>query len=272
MADLSDISWQQNDEANNSASPNGFPVGVLPTQIGGAIRAHRGASKRFWDRINSMAISTGTGAAYRIAYEVPPTALVKGEVFRWFAHVANTGPATLRINEVQTAPIVHNDDGAALIAGNIPLGSVITTVFDGTVFRAIGLDKYGPRMGAVETSVTALAASTLKTDISNIKTANKGRVTTGTVIFNYADGTYQSIEIGGPVAFDVANMPTIGGTIQINITFTGGSITMPPGVVWDLGSGEKTSTFSEVGVTWVVNRRYRVVFEGVNGVLTGLVS
>ena len=281
--DISNNSWQENDSGNVNPSPLGYPPGMKTNLMRGLMHANMGATKRAWNRSNAMVLSTGTSTAYRIDYEVPPTALVKGEVFRWFAHVANTGPATLRVNEVATASIVHNDDGAALTAGNIPAGTVITTIYDGTAFRAIGLDKYGPRMSALETAsttlrgdfntlVTTLNATTLKTDISNIKSAAKGTVTTGTVIFNYADGPYQSIEVAGAVTFALNGLPAIGGPLQINLTYSSGSITMPVGVVWDIGAGEKATSFGAVGVTWSATRRYRLVFEIVSGVLTGVIS
>ncbi|UPA25365.1 hypothetical protein [Shinella oryzae] len=94
------------------------------------------ASKRSFNRSNPMYVSTGTASAYVLTYEVGPAAYAKGEVFSFFPHVDNAGPATLNINLLGARTIVRHD-GTALSAGQIKAGQITALAFDGTNFRLI---------------------------------------------------------------------------------------------------------------------------------------
>ncbi|UYW27729.1 hypothetical protein OKC48_04235 [Methylorubrum extorquens] len=136
MADLNNSSWSETDSSNTQPAPSGFPSGILPSQVGGVVRAMMGATKRAYNHGNAMVSSTGSVNAYVLTYEQPLQAgYVKGEVFRFFAHVTNTGASTLNINGAGTRAILRAD-GSQVAAGEIVIGQVITVVCDGTNFLA----------------------------------------------------------------------------------------------------------------------------------------
>ncbi|MCJ2030711.1 hypothetical protein MKK50_15145 [Methylobacterium sp. J-043] len=135
MADITNSAWSEADANNTQPSPNGVPPGILPTELGGSMRAVMGAVKRAHSRSNVMVTSTGSANAYAIAYSVGPTAYAKGEVFRFFANFTNTGASTLNINDLGNRALLRAD-GSAVAAGEVVIGQVITVAFDGTNFLA----------------------------------------------------------------------------------------------------------------------------------------
>ena len=95
-----------------------------------------GATKRAYNHGNAMVSSTGSANAYVLTYEQPlQSGYVKGEVFRFFAHVTNTGASTLNINGAGTRAILRAD-GSQVAANEIVIGQVVTVVCDGTNFLA----------------------------------------------------------------------------------------------------------------------------------------
>ncbi|WP_455977024.1 hypothetical protein [Methylorubrum populi] len=136
MADLNNSSWSETDSSNTQPAPSGFPSGILPSQVGGVVRAMMGAIKRAYNHGNSMLSSTGSANAYVLTYEQPLQAgYVKGEVFRFFAHATNTGASTLNINGAGTRAILRAD-GSQLAGGEVVIGQVVTVVCDGVNFLA----------------------------------------------------------------------------------------------------------------------------------------
>lgn len=136
MADISNNSWEEEDNLNNSPAPNGLPTGENPSKLAPTVRDMRGAIKRSWKRINPILVSSGTASAWALVYEVSPDEYVKGEVFSFFSHVENAGALTLNINGLGAKSIVRND-GIALAAGQIKSGQVVTVAYDGTSFRLL---------------------------------------------------------------------------------------------------------------------------------------
>ncbi|RUP22649.1 hypothetical protein [Methylobacterium sp.] len=135
MADLSNSSWSETDSNNSQPSPDGFPSGILPSQVGGAIRVVRGAVKRSFNRSNAMVVSTGSTAdnTYILTYEQGPSSYVKGEVYRFFANFTNTAAALININGLGPKNLMRAD-GAALSGGELVAGQVVTAIYDGTNF------------------------------------------------------------------------------------------------------------------------------------------
>ncbi|MCP1558398.1 UNVERIFIED_ORG: hypothetical protein M2438_002482 [Methylobacterium sp. SuP10 SLI 274] len=138
MADITSNTWRELDADNTEPSPNGLPPGILPSELHAQGRAVMGAVKRAHSRSNVMVTSTGTGNTYAIAYTVGPTAYVKGEVFRFFAHLTNTGAATLNINALGTRALLRAD-GSPVAAGEIVAGQVVSVAYDGVNFLAISI-------------------------------------------------------------------------------------------------------------------------------------
>ena len=203
MSDLTHPSWQENDAANNSASPDGFPAGILPSQVGGAVRADRAALKRFFDRINPMVTSGGSATAYTLTYDVGPSAITKGETFTFFPHAANTGSATLNIQTLGAKSILRSD-GTALKAGDLPLNGPVSVTYDGTNYRLVG-------PGTSNLNATSVTATTGTITTANITTANitnetvTGTSTVGTLAATTASvsgtATLATVNASGVVSF-----------------------------------------------------------------------
>ncbi len=133
MADLTNSSWSEADSSNTQPSPNGFPSGILPSQVGGVVRALMGAVKRSFDRSNVMVSSTGSANAYVLTYSQPPEGYVTGEIYRFFANFTNTAAPTLNINGLGTRPILRAD-GTGMAANEIVQGQVVSVVVSGNNF------------------------------------------------------------------------------------------------------------------------------------------
>ncbi len=159
MADLTDSSWNQEDNLNISSPPNGMPTGSKPSELAPTIRAIMGAQKRAFDHINAMVVSTGSATAFVLTYDVAISAYTKGEIFTFFSHIENTGALTLNINSRGARAVVRND-GAALTAGQIKSGTAIMVVYDGTSFRLASPVTHNPTFTGTLTvpAITATGA------------------------------------------------------------------------------------------------------------------
>jgi hypothetical protein len=162
MADISNNTfWNESNDFNNQAPPNGFPEQMNPGVVNDSMRAVMGAVKRSWDRINASVTSINTGNAYAVTYAVPPSAYVKGEIFTFFSSATNTGPATLSIGGL-TAVAIEHPDGSALIAGDIIINAPIEVLYSGSVFflGAVSTNKYLPLAGGAMTGPLTISGAT----------------------------------------------------------------------------------------------------------------
>jgi hypothetical protein len=86
-----------------------------------------------------------------------PGAYYAGQTFRFVAAGANTGAPTLNISGLGAKSIVK-DGTTVLVAGDIPSGSVVEVVFDGTNFQL--LSKADPmRIKSIQRAVVAITIS-----------------------------------------------------------------------------------------------------------------
>jgi hypothetical protein len=108
MPDLSDATnWSETDAANNKASPNGWPEGMMPSGVNDTGRADRGALKRFWDKINPIQVVTPSGGVWlfttgNVTY---PSSYVNGEVYCFTAGGSSVGGDYLEVNALGGKPI-----------------------------------------------------------------------------------------------------------------------------------------------------------------------
>jgi hypothetical protein len=116
----------------------------------------------------------GTANALTIALTPAITAYVTGQTFRFVTSLANTGAATIAINGL-AATAITKENGAALIAGDLPAGAIIEIVKTATDFRVNGLR--GSALvgipGASVSGVGLLAAANTWTGL-NLFTASTG--------------------------------------------------------------------------------------------------
>src|SRR3977135_3944607 len=135
MTDLNPADWTENDASNVTAPPNGWPSGsMLPSAVEPAARAMRGATKRWYNRINATATSAGTNTI-TLAYGVAPAAYVTGDRYCFKAGGTNTAAATLNINALGAKTIQRA--GAALNANDIQSGFFYEVAYDGTSFQIV---------------------------------------------------------------------------------------------------------------------------------------
>lgn len=80
-----------------------------------------------------FAVTTGSGTAYLAAFVPAYSSLVAGTRITVKIHAANTGAATINVNNLGAKAILKSN-GSALAAGNLKLNSVYTLVYDGTNF------------------------------------------------------------------------------------------------------------------------------------------
>lgn len=135
MAELSSSAWSETDDSNSSAPPDGWPEGMNPSDVNNAARAMMGAIKRFWDRINPINVSGGTGDAYTLSPTVAPAALVANELWRFRANRSNTTTTpTVTIGSLSTLTFKRFINGAkaALLVGDIQNGADVLFWYDGT--------------------------------------------------------------------------------------------------------------------------------------------
>ena len=123
MADIGATTWNENDDDNDVAAPNGAPEGMAPSGVNNVLRAHQGAVKRFWDRINPVKTTGGSGSAYTLTYDVPATSYYDGEVHSFVAGATCAAGATLNITGLGAVPL--RMFGGAVLAGAILAGQVV---------------------------------------------------------------------------------------------------------------------------------------------------
>lgn len=150
MADISANTWNENPDLNNAPPPNGLPSGSLPNQLAPIVRDAKAAVKRFYNQINAMTVSSGTGAAYILTYQETPEPYRKGIKYAFFAHAASAGPATLNINGLGAKSILTSA-GDPIVAGQIGLNQSILVVYDGTSFRLESANTANPKFTGVMT-------------------------------------------------------------------------------------------------------------------------
>lgn len=136
MTDYIAADWTELSAGNTSSSPNGIQGSYSPSQIAPILREMRGAAKRNFVRSNPIYTTTGTANALVLTYIAGPVSYQKGEIYRSFAHIANTGSVTININGLGAKSLLSYR-GEPLAAGQIAVGDVLEFVFDGTSFRLL---------------------------------------------------------------------------------------------------------------------------------------
>ena len=103
--------WNEDDNANTTAAPDGAPEGMAPSGVNNVLRAHQGAMKRL--AVWSIPKTTGgSSTAYTLSYTVAPGALVDGMTHLVQFHVANGAAATLTVNGLGAIPLYYHAAGA----------------------------------------------------------------------------------------------------------------------------------------------------------------
>ena len=105
--DISAANWNETDDNNSVAAPDGAPEGMLPSGLNNTVRAVMGAMKR-WFNWSIPKITGGTATAYTLTYGVSPGALVDGMTHLVQFHAANGTSATLNVNALGAIPLYYH--------------------------------------------------------------------------------------------------------------------------------------------------------------------
>lgn len=140
--DLSSPDYSETDASNTTASPNGWPAGTYFNQVEPIGRATLGFMKRFWNRINSTVVTTGSAGAYvytpiNTSY---PATYITGETYSFIANFASVGNDTLNVNSLGAEPMYKAASAGVvkLAANDIPLGAHIVAQYDASLNSSAG--------------------------------------------------------------------------------------------------------------------------------------
>lgn len=174
-----------------------------PAQLINGNRTHAGAT--------NYGITTGTGTDYLLTLNAAIPGYVNGSCYLMQAHVANTGPATLNVNN-RGARGLKKKVGTALVdlaANDIILGQLVTACTDGAIMQTdLGGDSGG---GASDFSELTGAASDAQ--IPHLNTLSTGLPPSRCVETNPTTGllTVAAGPCGSAPGFvDVSGLPTAG--------------------------------------------------------------
>lgn len=114
------------------------------------VNAHLSAIEAGFDKLESptssdqrqsfWATATGTGTPYSIVFlSNPPSAYGEGCHVEFEVPATNLGPVTLDLHGLGIKTLVNNASSAQLAAGDLPIGAIVTAVYDGVQFRLVNL-------------------------------------------------------------------------------------------------------------------------------------
>ena len=115
--DIGAANWNEDDNANTTAAPDGAPEGMAPSGVNNVLRAHQGALKRFYNWAIPK-VTGGSGTAYTLSYAVAPGSLVDGMTHLVQFHTVSGTGATLNVNNLGATPLHYHAAGAWRIVGN----------------------------------------------------------------------------------------------------------------------------------------------------------
>ena len=139
--DIGASNWNEDDNANTTAAPDGAPEGMAPSGVNNVLRAHQGALKRFYNWTIPK-ITGGSGTAYTLSYAVAPGSLVDGMTHLVQFHAVNGTGATLNVNNLGATPLHYHAAGAWRVAppGLIDTDEVCRVAYHGSsgAYRLLG--------------------------------------------------------------------------------------------------------------------------------------
>lgn len=146
-----------------------------------------------------------------------------------------------------------------------PVGAGGTGASDAPTARA-NLGITPPNIGAVALTGSDLTAGALTGFVKD-----HGTLGSVTEEFKYGDGNTHECVVNGAVVINPTGMKK-GGVLQINITYQSGTISVSGTTQWELGSGAKTTTLSDLGITLTAGTVYRMALELAGTVRTGILQ
>jgi microcystin-dependent protein len=131
--DIYSSNWNEDDNSNSSAAPDGAPEGMASSGVNDTMRAMMGATKRY---VNQQIAKTtgGSSTAFTLTYSIAPTALVDGMTHLVEFNAANGAAPTLNVNSLGATPIHYYSAGSwrALPAGLIGANEIHRVAYNGS--------------------------------------------------------------------------------------------------------------------------------------------
>ncbi|WIM14486.1 hypothetical protein [Enhydrobacter sp.] len=131
--DISQSNWNEADDNNTTAAPDGAPEGMPPSGVNDTLRAMMGAIKRWYDQsIPRTTDGAGSSTAYRLSYDAIPTALADGMTFLVGFDKSCGNAPTLEVNSLGAKPLHKWTSGSwvALVAGDLMAGQIVRLAYD----------------------------------------------------------------------------------------------------------------------------------------------
>jgi hypothetical protein len=109
--DIEQSNWNESDNSNSTAAPDGAPEGMAASGVNDVLRAMMGAIKRWLNRSNPK-VTGGTSTAYTLSYSVAPTSLVDGMTHLVQFNAVNGANPTLNVNGLGAKPLTFYCGGS----------------------------------------------------------------------------------------------------------------------------------------------------------------
>lgn len=244
MADIETTSWSETAASNNSATPDGWPEGQLPSSVNNCAREGMGAVKREWNRSHPTVTSGGAANVQTLTYTTAPAAYVQGQTYTFIAGFTNTGSVTLNVNGLGAKAVTKNGT-TALSGGEIKSGAVVTVFYDGTRFQltdgGIGIlsvveqsfvatGTYTPTVGMIFCLVRAVGGGGAGGGTAAVNNAAQAAVGVSGQAGAYSEGLFTAATVGASQAVTIgaggtagtagANPGNAGGTTSLGALLT----------------------------------------------------
>ncbi len=232
------------------ASSNGntlvnFPSGTKTVFIGDNADTIR------FGHVGQLPTTGGTATALTVAYAPPLRHLRAGMVFRFIsAFMASGSATTLAINGLPAMTLRAADGTSAPVQDqDFVNGSVVTVIYDGSIFRIIHggpsvasrqyVDEQVDDLDAAVTAALALlapkASPELTGDIYINGSARQVRIDPALLNLDCSLGNFFYKSVGSAVAFTFSNIPSGVFIFSLMVSLSAGSITWPGTVHWANG-------------------------------------
>ena len=163
MSELSN--WSRVAAGNNESPPDGWPEGMLPSQVNNTAREDRAALAREFQTRAGKARTGGSGNIYTLTLDEPHTfSTLAGRIVSCTFDRANTGISWLNVNSLGAREI-RRVDGSLVEPDDLPALDVDLLFYDGNHFTALtvpvdvtaattALNEYLETVGATATAGT----------------------------------------------------------------------------------------------------------------------
>jgi len=139
--DVYSTNWNEADDSNSTAAPDGWPEGMAPSGVNNSGRAMMGATKRYVNQQIPL-VTGGTSTAYTLTYAVAPGQLADGQTHLVQFNAVNGAAPTLNVNALGAKPLHFWASGGwgAWPANMVAVDQIVRVTYNAAAgtYRAIG--------------------------------------------------------------------------------------------------------------------------------------